>query len=53
MRGIAAEVPDVLVATDRPEARPAQTDRLFGAELRQDLEVVVPEEERSVPGVNP
>jgi hypothetical protein len=53
MGGVAAEIPDVLVAADRPEARPTLMDRLIGAELRQDVEVVVPEEEPSVPGVNP
>ena len=53
MRGVTAEIPDVLVAADRPEARPALTDRIFGAELRQHVEVVLPEEERGVPGVNP
>jgi hypothetical protein len=53
MRGVTAEIPDVLVAADRPKARSALTDRLFGTELRQHVEVVVPEEEGSVPGINP
>ena len=52
MGGVAAEIPDVLVAADRPEARAALVDGLFGAELRQHVEVVVPEEERRVPRVD-
>ena len=48
MGGVAAEIPDVLVAADRPEARPTRLDGRFGPELRQHLEVVVPQKE---PGI--
>jgi hypothetical protein len=52
MGGVAAEIPNVLVAADGPEARAAPMDGRFGAELRQHIEVAVPKEERSVAGVN-
>ena len=53
MPGVAAEVPNVLVAADSPEARRALVDRVLGTELRQHVEVVVPEEKGGVPGVDP
>ena len=37
---VAAEVPDVLVAGDRPEPRPALVHRVLGAQPRQHLVVV-------------
>ena len=50
--GVAAEIPDVLVAADRPETRCALVDGILVPQLRQHVVVVVPEEERPVPRVD-
>ena len=52
MGRVTAEIPNVLVAADRPEARPARVDGRFGTELRQHIEVVVEQKERSVAGID-
>ena len=49
---VAAEVPDVLVAADGPEARRTLVHRILGTQPRQDLVVVVPDEERGIPWVD-
>ena len=53
MAGVAAETADVLVAGDGPEAGGAGMHGVFGPERRQHVEVVVPEKERSVAGIDP
>ena len=50
VRRIAAQVPDVVVASDDPEPRLALVDRIVGPEPRQDLEKVRPGEEGRVRG---
>ena len=52
MARVAAEVPDVLVASDGPEPRRTLVHWVLGPQPRQDLVVVVPDEERSVPRVD-
>ena len=49
---VAAEVPDVLVAGDGPESRAALVHRILGAQARQHLVVVLPDEEGRVPRVD-
>ena len=49
---VAAEVPDVLVAADRPEAGCALVHGILGPQPRQHVVVVVPDEERRVPRVD-
>ena len=46
--GVAAQVPDVLVAADRPEARARTVDGILGAQPRQHVVVVVPERRTGV-----
>ena len=52
VRRVSAEVPDVLVAGDRPEPWSALVDRVLGAQARQHVVVVVPGEEGRVPRVD-
>ena len=49
---VSAEIPDVLVAGDRPETRSAPVHRILGPQPCQDLVVVLPQEERCVPRVD-
>ena len=50
--GVTAQIPDVLVATDGPEAWRTLVHGVLGAQLRQHVEVVVPNEEGGVTGVD-
>ena len=50
---VAAQIPYVLVAGDRPEARRALVHGFLGAQPRQHVVVVVPDEEGGVPRVDP